>query len=265
MTSFFGEVRYAPSRAYDEEEDEVEETKYELSIELKETWKTGSAQAIVAAYGELATEFCKTVLITEKCKEVGSINIIEVCGTDIDDTGDFHPRIPKPSQLYLNSQGTLICCISKDVTAKLSNNFTSKLLSLVPNGPVLVLSSHHYGSLQGSYAPQDKENCVVHSLSSPTFSSKYKAVYPALPQPATVSSFPAAMLTTCMALSRECVLYPVYTETYSTGDLDLVSSSLLKIFLSDPFSKLVTPEFNDSCIRHYRTTNPRKEMLDRYM
>jgi len=264
MTSFFGEVRYAPSRAFEEEEDELEEIKYELSIELNETWKTGSTQAIVAAYGELATEFCETVLITENCKEVGSIKIVEVRITDVDDTGDFHPRIPKPSQIYLNPQGTLICCVSKDVSAKHSNSFTSKLLSLVPSGPVLVLSSHHYGSLQGSYAPKDGENCVVHSLSSPEF-LKYKAAYPALPQPATVSSFPAAMLTTCMAMSRECILYPVYTETYSTGDLDLVASSLLKIFRSDPFSKLVTPELNHSCISQYRATNPRKETLDRYM
>ncbi|CAL4246209.1 unnamed protein product, partial [Meganyctiphanes norvegica] len=165
--------------------------RYELSIELNESWKAASSQAIVAAYGELATEFCKTVLITENCKEVGNINIIEDRKTDVDDTGDFHPRIPKPSQLYLNPLGTLICCVSKDVSPKLSNSFTSKLLSLVPSGPILVLSSHHYGSLQGSYAPQENENCVVHSLSSPAF-LKYKAVYPPLPQPATVSSFPAA-------------------------------------------------------------------------
>ena len=71
-------------------------------------------------------------------------------------------------------------------------------------------------------------------------------------------------MTDCIVKGKPCVLYPVFTETYSTGDLDLVVDSLVKIFHKDPFRNIL-PSVDPSKLHKYRTTKSCKEMLDRYM
>ncbi|XP_071520811.1 proteasome assembly chaperone 1-like isoform X1 [Panulirus ornatus] len=270
MATFFGEVRFASSRAYDENDDDddsdtVDET-YSVKVELNKAGedKVANAEALIVSYGTLATDFCEALVLSEKCIDVGTVVVERQKSTDCEDTGDFHPRHPVPSRLFLSPESLLICCISKDVTAIVASRFAQKLLGLVkPSCMVMVLSSHHYGALKGSYAPQDEDNCVVHSLHSPAFQSS--PVYPQLPQPATLDSLPAAVLTESIVSSRPCIVYPVFTETYSTGDLDLVIDALIKVIQSKPFKKFTATSQDYSKLHQYRAKSPRYETLDRYM
>lgn len=72
-------------------------------------------------------------------------------------------------------------------------------------------------------------------------------------------------LTECIVNQRPCVAYPVFTETYSTGDLDLVVDAMKKVFHSEPFLKAAASLQDNSKLCQYRDRNMRKETLDRYM
>ncbi|XP_069181568.1 proteasome assembly chaperone 1 [Procambarus clarkii] len=267
MATFFGEVRLVSSRAYDEEDEEdPTDVRYNVKVELNKAGeeKISDVEAVVISYGKLATDFCETLVLSEKCINIGTVDIKMEGQTDSEDTGHFHPRNLFPSQLFVTPESLLVCCASKDVTAVLASQFTQKLMGLVKaTCVVMVLSSHHYGALKGNYAPQGEDNCVVHSLHSPTFPKL--PVYPRLPQPATLDSVPAAVLTESLVSRRPCVVYPVFTETYSTGDLDLVVDALLKVFQSNPFKKFMPSALDPGRLHHYRDKNPRNETLDRYM
>ncbi|KAG7159524.1 proteasome assembly chaperone 1-like [Homarus americanus] len=268
MATFFGEVREVSSRAYDEDEEDDDNVvvSYKVKEELNKEGleKIPNVKAVIISHGKLATDFCEALVLSEKCINVGTLGV-EVQGqTDCEDTGDFHPRHPTPSQLFMSPQSLLVCCVSKDVKAVVASQFAQVLLGLLKSScMVMVLSSHHYGALKGSYEPQGEDNCVVHSLHSPAFSDS--PVYPRLPQPATIDSVPAAVLTECVVGSRPCVLYSVYTETYSTGDLDLVVDALIKVFQTGPFKKFMPASLKQNKLHQYRAKNPQNETLDRYM
>lgn len=268
MATFFGEVRYLVSRAYDEEDDD-EDTPgitYDVRLELSEggQGKLDGVEALLISYGTLVTDFCETLVLGEQCQEVGRVYVEAQNSPSVEDTGDFHPRKPVPSCLFVTPTSLLVCCVSKDVTAAVAPKFAQKLLSLVkPSCVVMVLSSHHYDALKGNYTPQGEDNCVVHSLHSSTF--PHKPVYTRLPQPAILDSVPAAVMTECVVGQRQCVAYPVFTETYSTGDLDLVAGALQRVFQGKPFQKYVSVGLDTKKLHQYRTTNPRRENLDLYL
>ena len=48
-------------------------------------------------------------------------------GPSVEDTGDFHPRKPVPSCLFLTPTSLLVCCVSKDVTAAVASKFAQKV------------------------------------------------------------------------------------------------------------------------------------------
>ncbi|KAK7070132.1 hypothetical protein SK128_022610 [Halocaridina rubra] len=270
MALDFGELRYSSSRAYDELEDEDTENtrsvEYRVTINIAHPeGETGLSKCdrLILSYGTLAIDFCETLLLSEQCVNCGSIIVEEEAPANSDLTGDFRPRKPKPSTLYIWQNSVLMCTVSDDVVSAVANTFSSKLLGLVNSEcNVMILSSHHYGQLQGCYSPAVDGNCSIHSLCSPAFI--YKPAYIPLPQPATIDSVPAAVLSECIVESIPCVLYPIFTETYSTGDLDLVAESLLKVFTREPFKNIVS-SLDQNKLHKYRSRNPRKEMLDRYM
>lgn len=271
MALAFGELRYSTSRAYDElEDDDTDNSRsieYNLTVELNDPGeglaKLSKCDILILSYGTLVTDFCETLLVSKQCIDCGSIKVEEDVPTNIDESSDFRPRKPKPSTLFIMQNSVLVCSVSENVTAVVANRFADKLLSLVaPTCIVMVLSSHHYSQLRGSYTPTDDGNCLVHALHSPSFT--YPTAYSQLPQPATLDSVPAAVLTESIVRRKPCVVYPVFTETYSTGDLDLVVDSLIKVFNCDPFKRIL-PSLDQSKLHQYRAKNPRKEMLDRYM
>ncbi|KAG0712683.1 Proteasome assembly chaperone 1 [Chionoecetes opilio] len=268
MATFFGEVKYLVSRAYDEADDDEESpgVTYDVRLELSAggQGKLDSAEALLVSYGTLVTDFCETLVASEQCEEVGRVFVEAQNSPTLEDTGDFHPRKPVPSPLFLTPSSLLVCCVSKDVTAAVAPKFSRKLLSLTKSScMVMVLSSHHYDALKASYSPQGEDNCVVHSLRSSTF--PHTPVYPQLPQPAILDSVPAAVLTECVVGRRPCVAYPVFTETYSTGDLDLVAGALQRVFQGKPFQKYVPVGLDTKKLHQYRTTNPRRDNLDLYL
>ncbi|KAK8732326.1 hypothetical protein OTU49_007024 [Cherax quadricarinatus] len=268
MATFFGEVRLTSSRAYDEEDEEEEsrDVKYDVTVEVNKAGEEmlSNIEAVVISHGKLATDFCETLVLSEKCTNIGVVSVKPQGQTECKDTGDFHPRHPCPSHLFVSPQSLLVCCVSKDVTAAVAYQFSQKLLALVKASClVMVISSHHYGALKGSYAPQGEDNCVVHSLHSPAFPAS--PVYPRLPQPATLDSLPAAVLTECLVNGRPCIAYSAFTETYSTGDLDLVVDALVRVFQSAPFRKFMPPTLTQGRLHHYRDKNHLNESLDRYM
>lgn len=269
MALDFGEPVFSSSRAYDELEDDDEcpsaNVEHNLSLDLKNAGETKSriskCDALIISYGTLASDFCETLLISKGCVECGSIKVEK--SMEVDDTSDFRPRKLKSSSLSIIQDSVLVCNVSQDVTAILANRFAEMILGLVsPSCKVMVLSSHHYGQLQGNYNPMNDTSCIVHSLISPAYT--HPPAYPQLPQPATLDSVPAAVLTECIVKKRPCVAYPVFTETYSTSDLDLVIDSLMKVFRCNPF-KSILPSVDQSKLHQYREKNSRKDILYRYM
>lgn len=268
MATFFGEVKYLVSRAYDEadDDDEAPAITYDVRLELNKGGqdKLNTVEALLISYGTLVTDFSETLVLSEQCQEVGQVYIDTQNSPTLEDTGDFHPRKPVPSRLLLTPTSLLVCCVSKDVTAAVALKFAQKVLSLTkPSCVVMVLSSHHYDALKGNYTPQGEDNCVVHSLHSSAF--PHTPVYPQLPQPAILDSVPAAVMTECVVGQRACVAYAVFTETYSTGDLDLVAGALQKVFQGKPFQKYVSVGLDTKKLHQYRTTNPRRDNLDLYL
>nr|XP_027232278.1 proteasome assembly chaperone 1-like [Penaeus vannamei] len=268
MDLFFGEVKQVPSRAFDDDEEDLEapHIEYEINTVLKKGMEDHilKCSTVIIACGNLATDFCETMFWSEKCSEAGVIEVKQEREISIEDTGDFRPRQPQPSKLFITPHSVLVCCTSRDVTPIIATQFVQKLFSVIETSVcVMVLSSHHYGALHGNYAPEGEDNCVVHSLCSPAFPGT--PVYPSLPQPATLDSVPAAALTECIVNQRPCVAYPVFTETYSTGDLDLVVDAMKKVFHIEPFLKAAASLQDNSKLCQYRDRNMRKETLDRYM
>lgn len=263
MATSFGEVRTVSSRAYDEADDDEDSPSitYDVRVELGKGGKNFSnAETLLISYGTLATEFCERLVVGDRQEVAGHVYVKAVSLTECDDTGDFHARPPVPSRLMVTAGSLAVCCVSQDVVPPVALQFVRKVLGLVSTTcPVVVLSSHHYGQLRGNYSPSSQDNCVVHSLCSPTFT--YTPVYPQLPQPAILDSVPAAVLTESMVSGRPCVLYPAYTETYSTGELDLVADALLRILQVNPLLKYL-PRLPPSNTHQHRT-KPRED-FDRY-
>ncbi|XP_068238837.1 proteasome assembly chaperone 1-like [Palaemon carinicauda] len=270
MALDFGEPVFSSSRAYDELEDDdtcpSNYIKQNLFLNLKDAEgaksRLSKCEALIISYGTLALDFCETLLLSKECIDCGTIKV-EKEKSDVEDTGDFRPRKLKSSSLFLIQDSVLVCNVSQDVTADLANMFADMILGLVsPSCKVMALSSHHYGQLHGNYNPQEDTCCIIHSLVSPAF--KYPPAYSQLPQPATLDSVPAAILTRCIVEKRPCVAYPVFTETYSTADLDLVVDSLIKVFNCNPFKSIVS-SVDQSKLHQYRERNLRKDVLYRYM
>lgn len=250
------------SRAYDEadDDDETPGITYDVQLELREGGqdKLGTVEALLISHGTLVTDFCETLLLSDQCQEVGSVLV------KAQSSSTLHPHKPIPSPLLLTPTSLLVCCVSKDVTAASASKFAQKLLSLIkPSCVMMVLSSYHYDALKGSYRPQGEDNCVVHSLCSSAF--PHTPMYPQLPQPAILDSVPAAVMTECVVGQRPCVVYPVFTETYSTGDLDLVAGALQRVFQGKPFHELVSASLDSKKLHQYRTSNPRRENIDLYL
>ena len=66
-------------------------------------------------------------MLSEKCQEVGRVYVDAQNGPTVEDTGDFHPRKPVPSSLFLTPSSLLVCCVSKDVTAAVASKFAQKV------------------------------------------------------------------------------------------------------------------------------------------
>lgn len=77
--------------------------------------------------------------------------------------------------------------------------------------------------------------------------------------------FFVTVLTESVVTGRPCVLYPVFTETYSTGDLDLVVDALVKVFQGSLFKKFTPTSLDYTRLHQYRAKSSRKETVDRYM
>ncbi|XP_076030212.1 proteasome assembly chaperone 1-like [Oratosquilla oratoria] len=260
MATFFGEVIPISTRAYDEEEDEETVSSVNVKLSMNSPGQL-NCSALIVAQGALACDFAESVLKTEDTKIIGSIEV-ERERIEKPEYTEFHARMPVPCHLYQTPTDVIICIASKDVTADVANKFSEKILSVIQHtAPVVVISSHHCSALLGHYA--SGEDCIIKSLKSPEFN--FKTVFPRLPQPATLDSVPAAILTSSIVTRRPCVIYAIYTEAYSTGDLDLIASPLMTAFKCEPFKTLVSQTLDKSKLQSYRRKNVRQENIDRYM
>lgn len=64
---------------------------------------------------------------SEKCSEAGVIEVKQEREISIEDTGDFRPRQPQPSKLFITPHSVLVCCTSRDVTPIIATQFVQKV------------------------------------------------------------------------------------------------------------------------------------------
>lgn len=74
------------------------------------------------------SDFCETLVLSDQCQEVGSVFVEAQNSPTPEDTGDFHPRRPVPSRLFVTPTSLLVCCVSKDVTAAAASRYAQKVV-----------------------------------------------------------------------------------------------------------------------------------------
>lgn len=82
---------------------------------------------ILTVYIEIIADFCETMFWSDKCTEAGHMEVKEKRESDVEDTGDFRPRQPQPSKLFITPHSVLVCCVSRDVTAIIATQFVQKV------------------------------------------------------------------------------------------------------------------------------------------
>lgn len=81
---------------------------------------------------------------SEKCSEAGVIEVKQKREISIEDTGDFRPRQPQPSKLFITPHSVLVCCTSRDVTPIIATQFVQKVCDQSLSCTTKVVNYHVY-------------------------------------------------------------------------------------------------------------------------
>lgn len=241
MATFFGEVVFSSSRAFDDDDDDnalVNGKNETLTLDLLPLSSQAlcdvseTTQHLLVILGPTANVFSDCYLLHQESENVGAMNKRLL--------GDSQPKEQAIVTRLKEHADVLVCKCTENVDEHLQFSFVEQLFSFIKNSNITVSILSSCSGSDYTTPRQDVSFPILRCLKTSSFTGEVAAPY--LESPNTVSSLASATLSYCQIHHIPAVMYPVYVDSiFMDSDAVTAFSAILKV---EPFRRIAKKSDN---------------------